>query len=117
MSYFDKLYIKSTSSLVGTDKFGNSYYESTKDQDYLGNKKRYVIYQGLEESTKVPAMWHAWLHYLSKEIPADSSANFDWQQEHMPNLTGTEYAYFPDGHDKSKGVKPKVSSDYTPWRP
>lgn len=101
---------------VGQDKFGNKYYESlksTKDK----KRTRSVMYKGKTETTKVPAMWHAWLHYMSDEIPSDNKLQYDWQDEYLPNLTGTKHAYRPKGHMTSSGVRDYVSSDYHAWRP
>jgi NADH:ubiquinone oxidoreductase subunit len=95
VSFINSLYVKLFSRKVGQDQFGNSYYLG-KDKDYLGNNKRYVLYKGRDEASKVPPLWHAWLHYLSDELPPeDKDTNFSWQKAHLPNLTGTKYAYDP----------------------
>ena len=51
-------------------------------------RKRWVIYNGIVEASKVPAEWHAWLHYTA-EAPLSTANEFEWQKEHLPNLTGT----------------------------
>lgn len=112
MSIINKIFTFLTSTKVGTDQFGNSYYISRFKKDYLGNKARYVIYKGVAEPSKVPPMWHAWLHYLSDDIVKKEKPYF-WQQPHIPNLTGTKLAYVP----AKSGVRPAVSADYTPWFP
>jgi NADH:ubiquinone oxidoreductase subunit len=63
--------------------------------NYLNQKKRYVIYNGIIEPSKVPPLWHAWLHYLSHEIPTkDLNKNkLFWQQGHLPNVSGTKRAH------------------------
>ena len=40
-----------------------------------------------------------------------------WQKPHQPNLTGTPYAYRPDGSLLSGGERPKVTGDYEAWSP
>lgn len=106
MSLIDKFFIKKCNKLVGTDCYGNSYYLS-KEVDYLGKARRLVVYNGLDEPSKVPPLWHAWLHYLSDEIPDGSHKPYSWQKEHLPNLTGTKHAYSSNAS--------RVSADYTPW--
>ena len=43
--------------LVGTDEFGNRYYQSRDNVSYDGRKRRWVIYDGYAEATKVPPEW------------------------------------------------------------
>ncbi|MGC0371778.1 MAG: hypothetical protein DGJ47_000478 [Rickettsiaceae bacterium] len=108
MSFINKLWIKLFYQKEGADQFGNVYYTSS-DKNYLGKEKRFVYYNGIDESSKVPPMWHAWLHYLSDELPNDEPLEHSWQKEHTPNLTGTKYAYLPkeNSHD----------SHYSSWLP
>jgi len=94
MSFIDKFLANLGTTKVGQDHFGNEYCISGS-KDYLGRKKRFVIYNGLNLSSKVPPLWHAWLHYLSDEIPDYDEAKLSWQKEAEPNLTGTKYAYDP----------------------
>lgn len=97
-SFFIKLF----SQYVGKDNLGNQYYMS-KD-------RRYVIYHGLKEPSKVPPMWHAWLHHLIEQPPKhDDIETYPWQKNYIPNLTGTKEAYKPS--------RKLVSSDYQPWKP
>ncbi len=107
MSFITKCLIKLFSKQIGEDQFGNKYYISNK-MNYLRKKKRYVIYNGISEPTKVPPLWHAWLHYLVEEIPNDKDGNYQykWQKNYVPNLTGTKNAYNP-----TKYTSLKLSSD------
>lgn len=114
MDLISKIAIKISSNLVGIDEFGNKYFESKKARN--GGKKRYVIYKGIAEPSKIPSNWHGWLHYTYNEIP-ESSHKFAWQKTHLPNLTGTKFAYFPKGSAQSENKRPKVSSDYQAWKP
>ena len=41
----------------------------------------------------------------------------DWQRPHQPNITGTPFAYRPDGSLLNKGERPKVTGDYEAWSP
>jgi len=56
--------IKRRASFVGEDDYGNRYFEDRRTS--LGDRnyhRRYVIYNGLAEPSKVPADWHGWLHH------------------------------------------------------
>lgn len=109
MIVIDKIFTYLTSNYVGIDEFGNKYYVSKFRKDYLGHLARYVIYNGMTEPSKVPPMWHAWLHHLRKDAPVSNLSYHNWEKEFIPNLTGTKFAYTP----KLK----RVSNNYTPWIP
>jgi NADH:ubiquinone oxidoreductase subunit len=99
-------------ALVGTDKYGNRYYQAKK------TGRRWVLYAGTVEASRVPPDWHGWLHHTFKEPP--TTAPFkekSWEKEHQPNLTGTKDAYRPDGSLLAGGVRPKATGDYQPWKP
>lgn len=111
MSFVNSLWVKFFCKQVGSDQFGNKYFIGNS-KNYLGHKKRYVLYNGIEDGSKVPAGWHAWLHYLSDELPSENpQKNYEWQIEHVQNLTGTKMAYNPS---KSKHIK---LESYSSWRP
>lgn len=104
-----KLYTFFFGKLVGKDKFGNSYYEDKKPGKN-GKHKRWVMYNGSAEPSKVPPSWHGWLHYTFDQ-------QLECKNDHVPNLTGTDLAYFPPGHENQGGNRDHVSSDYEPWQP
>lgn len=97
---------------VGEDQFANKYYREKK-----GNR-RWVIFDGLPEASKVPPDWHAWLHRTTDEVPASGgSSQYAWEKPHSRNLTGTDEAYRPSGSLLDAGVRPKATGDYEPWQP
>ena len=53
---------------VGTDAQGNAYYRS-KHEDTDGLDKRWVIYNGANDASRVPPEWHGWLHHSYDELP------------------------------------------------
>ncbi len=63
--------------LVGSDPFGNRYYRDksrkvlTRGGGRFSREKRWVIYKGAAEASKVPPQWHAWLHHTVDELPKD----------------------------------------------
>ena len=108
MSFIDKFLAKIWAKKKGKDDFGNEYYVSCF-KNHLGRNKRLVIYNGLDLSSKVPPMWHAWLHYMTDEVPLGNKKKFEWERDFEPNLTGTKYAYEPSTGDKSPV--------YIKWKP
>jgi len=121
MDLISKIAIKISGTKVGTDEFGNQYFEAKKSRGEAKNskKRRYIIYNGIAEPSKVPANWHGWLHYTSDDLP-DNVHNYSWQKIHLPNLTGTKFAYFPSdikSVEDSTVNRRKVSSDYQSWQP
>lgn len=100
---------------VGDDRFGNRYYEE-RGRAKGRRRKRWVVYKGLAEASKVPAQWHGWLHYtLDKPLP--EVQQYAWQKDHQPNLTGTQGRYLPQGHVLRGAKRAAATADYEPWQP
>lgn len=95
---------------VGTDSFGNRYYGS-KD-----GARRWVIYRGTVDASRVTPAWHAWLHGLSDTPPVGEPERKSWEKEYQPNLSGTAGAYYPAGSLRA-GARTPVRRAYEPWSP
>ncbi len=90
---------------------------SAAEADHL-RERRWVIYKGEVEASRVPAEWHAWLHHTTDEIPPEGGPpKQPWQKEHERNLTGSAEAYRPPGHMLKGGRRDKATGDYEPWTP
>ena len=100
---------------VGTDHFGNRYYEQRRPRR-TGRTRRWVIYAGRDEASTVPAEWWGWLHHMV-DAPLPDTGRRVWQREFEPNLTGTAVGYRPPGHDYSGGQRPRAPGDYEAWTP
>ncbi len=95
---------------VGDDAAGNVYYE-TRDA-----KRRWVIFNGEAEASRVSPEWHGWLHHTFQEAPTKQPlTRKTWEQPHLPNLTGTAAAYVPEGSLRREGVTQR--RDYEAWSP
>lgn len=105
-----KIYTALFGKKVGEDEFGNKYYTAK-------NGKRWCIYNGVPDASKVPADWHRWLHKTTDELPKKNAKKYDWQKPHLPNLSGTKFAYVPKGHVKRGGERDKTTGDYEAWTP
>ena len=96
--------------LVGEDASGNRFYTS-KDA-----KRRWVIYNGEAEASRVSPDWHGWLHHTFDEPPTKAAlAHKAWEKPHQENLTGTAAAYAPPGSIRRPDPAPR--SDYEAWQP
>jgi NADH:ubiquinone oxidoreductase subunit len=116
MSFLLRLTSSTTGRQVGTDRFGNVYYEARRVEPIYNRRRRWVLYAKEAEATNVPPEWHAWLHYTTPE-PLPEQKLYPWQQEHLANPTGTPAAYRPQGHDYKGGVRGPTGADYEAWTP
>lgn len=97
-------------SKVGEDDDGNVYYQN-KD-----GSRRWVIYNGESQASRVTPEWHGWLHHTWEEPPTKAPLPHKlWEQPHIPNLTGTVAAYHPDG--SLYRPDPIERRDYDAWQP
>jgi NADH:ubiquinone oxidoreductase subunit len=109
--------IKRRGVLVGEDEQGNRYFEDRKPSTE-GRKRRWVIYSGLAEASRVTADWHGWMHYTFDEPPTTAPLKRQkWELPHVPNLTGTVKAYRPKGSMAQGGNRAKATADYEAWKP
>lgn len=98
---------------VGRDDLGNVYYRHKKD-----GSRRWVIYSGANDGSRVPPAWQAWLRGTIADLPSESLPPVrSFQAKPEPNLTGTMAAFRPDGSLSGKGVRPAATGDYQPWTP
>ncbi len=95
---------------VGEDDQGNVFYRSRD------GRRRWVIYNGEAEASRVGPDWHGWLHHTFDQPPSEAPLpRKAWEQPHRENLTGTAMAYVPPG--SIRRGEPKVRRDYEAWEP
>lgn len=104
---------------VGTDELGNRYFRTKggKIDPALGVERRWVIYNGIAEPTKIPPGWYRWMHHLSDDVPDGSYEPHSWQLPHQPNLTGTSGAYRPQGSILRPDPEAGIAKGYDAWSP
>ncbi len=101
---------------VGTDDLGNVYYEGGTDTH--GWTRRWVIYAGANDASRVPPEWFSWLHHHMDDIPDRALAQpRQWQKPPVPNMTGTALAYRPQGALEKGGERAPATGDYEAWTP
>lgn len=95
---------------VGEDDQGNIYYRTADDS------RRWVIFNGEAEASRVSPEWHGWLHRTWNETPDELPLRRKaWQKPHQENLTGTPLAYAPAG--SIRRLAPDDRRDYEAWSP
>ncbi|MEX5726840.1 NADH:ubiquinone oxidoreductase subunit [Rhodovulum iodosum] len=95
---------------VGEDEQGNVFYQNRD------GKRRWVIYNGEVEASRVSPAWHGWLHHTFDAPPTEQPLpRKSWEKPHVPNLTGTPEAYAPPG--SIRRPHPVERRDYEAWQP
>ena len=104
---------------VGEDETGNRYFEAKDNKDsYDARKRRWVIYSGYAEPSKIPPDWHGWMHYTFDDPPTTAPLlRRSWEKDHQPNLTGTVNAWRPRGSIARGGERASATGDYQAWTP
>ena len=95
---------------VGEDENGNRFYRNSD------GSRRWVVYHGEMEASRISPEWHGWLHHTFSLPPTeDPLPRRSWERSHVANLTGTDEAYAPVG--SLRAAEPKVREDYVAWKP
>ncbi|MEM6650736.1 MAG: NADH:ubiquinone oxidoreductase subunit NDUFA12, partial [Pseudomonadota bacterium] len=90
---------KAKAKLVGKDEQGNEYYEEGGKPSFPdGRRRRWVVYHGVAEASRVTPDWNGWLHHTFDEPPTEVPfAVKKFEKAYLPNMTGTPMAYHPKG--------------------
>ncbi len=111
-----RLFTSRMGTRVGSDELGNVYFQGGKDVH--GNPRRWVIYAGSNDASRVPPDWHGWLHGTIAETPDKAlPPPRAWQEPARPNMTGTREAYRPAGALEAGGKRAAATGDYEAWSP
>ncbi len=111
---------------VGTDAQGNRYYRTKNtrkgglptDGSYVGKERRWVVYEGANDASRIPPEWHGWMHGSFDDVPESYLPPAKiWEVEYTPNATGTADAYRPQGALERGGKRVKTVGDYEAWTP
>jgi NADH:ubiquinone oxidoreductase subunit len=106
------LHVRRNGRKVGTDELGNVYYEAKK------GGRRFVIYNGPNDASRIPPDWFSWLHHQIEGLPDEAlPPTPKFLREPTGNLTGTAEAYKPAGALERGGRRAAASGDYEAWTP
>ena len=80
--------------------------------------RRWVIYDGTNDSSRVPPGWNAWLRGTIDELPEKAlPPRRAFEQAPQPNLTGTHAGLSPRRIAGASGVRAASTGDYQAWKP
>ena len=106
------LHTRRSGARVGDDAAGNVYYRGKKDG------RRWVIYAGGNDSSRIPPEWFSWLHHQIEGVPDEALPPVRaFEKAPTPNLTGTATAYRPAGALERGGRHAAATGDYQAWTP
>ena len=69
---------------VGSDEYGNKYYQSKKDE-------RWVIYANNIEATRITSDWYLWIHHTIDKVPNKSETKYKWQKTFGKSIRDKQY--------------------------
>lgn len=104
--------------LVGSDKYGNRYYEN---DDLSYTRRRWVVYGDTFDynASSISPEWHGWINYINDYNPSNYKFNPPkYAVESYITRTGTSEAYQPKGswHNPQQRTWRKVET-WTPPTP
>jgi NADH:ubiquinone oxidoreductase subunit len=108
---------------VGTDAQGNKYYRAKNKKRGArgtsdGRERRWVIYNGANDASRIPPEWHGWIHGQYDDLPESNLPPAKiWEVDYTPNPTGTDSAYRPQGALERGGQRARTTGDYEAWTP
>jgi len=95
---------------VGEDAEGNVFFQNAD------GSRRWVVYEGEAEASRISPEWHGWLHHTYQLPPTEAPLpRKAWEIPYVPNLTGTRLAYHPPG--SLLAPERSARSDYDAWAP
>ena len=98
---------------VGRDELGNLYFQHRKD-----GRRRWVIYAGSNDASRVPPGWTSWLRGQIDDVPDKAlPKRRSFEKAAVPNLSGTGETYRPAGSLSRGGQRPAATGDYQAWTP
>lgn len=110
------LHTRTRGTRVGEDGQGNVYYEGGTHPD--GRPRRWVMYAGQNDASRVPPEWHGWIHNTVDDIPERAlPAPRAWEKPWDANRTGTLEAYKPAGAPGAGERRAPATGDYEAWSP
>ncbi|MGI4879866.1 MAG: NADH-ubiquinone oxidoreductase subunit NDUFA12 family protein, partial [Janthinobacterium lividum] len=83
-----------------------------------GEQRRWVIYNGVPEASRIPPEWHLWLHKTVSTTPEERPLKPRvWEKPWIPNATGTPTAHAPSGSLAVTTQRARATGDYEAWSP
>ncbi len=98
MKFLVRIYLNFFGKKVGEDAYGNQYFETNR-KDSFGRKKRFCLYNGKPEASKISPEWFPFMHYqIEAKDVLKNPKQYKWQKPALPNLTLSDVKYLPKNH-------------------
>ena len=102
-----KIYTKFFGNFVGTDEYGNNYFQSSN------GTKRWINYKGVCDASSISPAWHSWIHKTTDKVPSFEKDNLSMSKS---DDTYTEIKknrkYHPNNFKNHS-----IFNDYESWKP
>jgi len=102
---------------VGTDEFGNRYFENLYGEEEVPGRHRWVDYAQHEfNGSQIPSEWHSWITHIRKDPPTEDpvmkNVTPPWKARYLENMTGTRGSYrsYNTVRPKVNGWEPKIAA-------
>ena len=98
---------------VGRDALDNLYFQHKSNA-----ARRWVIYSGSTDASRVPPGWTSWLRGQIDDVPDKAMpVRRSFEKPPVANLSGTGESYRPAGSLARGGQRPAATGDYQAWTP
>ena len=112
-SWGTSLFSRRNGEEAGRDEAGNIYFRHREDP-----ARRWVMYAGANDSSRVPPGWNAWLRGTIDGVPDKAlPPRRPFEQPPAANLTGSDQAWRPAGSIRTGGKRAAATGDYSAWTP
>lgn len=112
-SWGTSLFSRRNGEEAGRDEAGNIYFRHRQDP-----ARRWVMYAGANDSSRVPPGWNAWLRGTIDGVPDKAlPPQRPFEQPSQANLTGSDGAWRPSGSIRAGGKRAASTGDYSAWTP
>jgi NADH:ubiquinone oxidoreductase subunit len=113
--------------LVGSDEFGNRYYEDFDHHNF--NTRRWVEFADygkwhMTVGKKVGPGWHGWMNYMYDDAPGKQNFVEPYYRPHKTSVLKTDHptlAYKAPGHNENPNLvenkKLALERQYKSWNP
>ena len=102
-----KIYTKFFGNFVGTDEYGNNYFQSSN------GTKRWINYKGVCDASRISPAWHSWIHKTTDKVPSFEKDNLSmsYSDDSFTKIKKS-VNYHPNNFKNHS-----IFNDYESWKP
>ncbi len=102
-----KIYTKFFGNFVGTDEYGNNYFQSSN------GTKRWINYKGVCDASSISPAWHSWIHKTTDKVPSFEKDNLSMSySDDTYTKIKKSVNYHPNNFKNHS-----IFNDYESWKP